>query len=79
MGITREAIERKYGGWGVGEKNNEEGEMVTYVAMTFYLSIVNTFFENIPNQIATYKSGGLQERRKAKSDRLLNVKTTRTT
>ena len=78
MGIIREAIERKYGGWGVREKN-EEGEMVTYVAMTFYLSIVNTFFENIPNQIATYKSGGLQEWRKAKSDRLLNVKTTRTT
>ena len=78
MGIIREAIERKYGGWGVREKN-EEGEMVTYVAMTIYLSIVNTFFENIPNQIATYKSGGLQEWRKAKSDRLLNVKTTRTT
>ena len=41
VGISREAIERIHGGWGVGEKN-EEGERVTYFAMAFDLSIVNT-------------------------------------
>ena len=57
VGISREAIERIHGGWGVGEKN-EEGEMVTVVAMAFDLSIVNTFFEKISNHLVAYKSGG---------------------
>ena len=57
VGISREAIERIHGGWGVGGKN-EEGERVTDSAMAFDLSIVNTFFEKRPNHIATYKSGG---------------------
>ena len=57
VGISREAIERIHGGWGVAEKN-EEGERVTYFAMTFDLSIVDTFFEKRPNHILTYKSGG---------------------
>ena len=57
VGISREAIERIHGGWGVGEKNGER-ERVTDFAMAFDLSIVNTFFEKIPNHIVTYKSGG---------------------
>ena len=64
-GISREAIERIHGGWGVGEKN-EKGEMVTDVAKIFDLSIVNTFLEKRPNHLVTYK-------RKTKSGRLLNV------
>ena len=59
MGISREAIERKHGGWGEGEKN-EEGERVTDFAMEFDLPIVDTFFEKKPNHIVTYKSGGRQ-------------------
>ena len=59
VGITREAIERIHGGWGVGEKN-EEGERVTDFAMAFDLSIVNTFFEKRPKHLVTYKSGGRQ-------------------
>ena len=35
-----------------------EGERVTYVAMTFDLSIVNTFSEKRPYHLVTYKSGG---------------------
>ena len=57
VGISREAIERIHGGWGVGEKNLG-GERVTDFAMAFDLSIVNTFFEKRPNHLATYKSGG---------------------
>ena len=57
VGISREAIERIHGGWGVGEKN-KEGERVTYFAMAFDLSIANTFFEKRPNHLVTYKSGG---------------------
>ena len=56
-GVSRKAIERIHGGWGVGEKN-DEGERVTYFAMAFDLSIVNTFFEKRPNHLVTYKSGG---------------------
>ena len=67
VGISREAIERIHGGWGVGEKN-EEGERVTDFGMAFDLSIVNTFFEK-----ETKPSCDLQEWRKTKSDRLLNV------
>ena len=37
-----------------------EGERVTYFAMAFDLSIVNTFSEKIPNHIVTYKSGGIE-------------------
>ena len=48
VGISREAIERIHGGWGVGEKN-EEGERIKGFAMAFDLSIVNTFFEKRPN------------------------------
>ena len=59
VGISREAIERIHGGWGVGEKN-EEGERVTDFAMAFDLSIVNTFFEKRPKHLVTYKSGGRQ-------------------
>ena len=59
VGISREAIERIHGGWGVGEKN-EEGERVTDFAIAFDLSIVNTFFEKRPNHLVTYKSGGRQ-------------------
>ena len=59
VGISREAIERIHGGWGVGEKN-EEGERVTDFAMAFVLSIVNTFFEKRPNHLVTCKSGGRQ-------------------
>ena len=55
-GISREAIERIHGGWGVGEKN-EEGERVTDFAMAFDLSIGNTFFEKRSNYLVTYKSG----------------------
>ena len=55
--ISREAIERIYCGWGVGEKN-EEVEMATYFAMAFDLSIVNTFFEKRPHHLVTYKIGG---------------------
>ena len=65
VGISREAIERIHGGWGVGEKN-EEGERVTDVAMAFDLSIVNTFFEKRPNHLVTYKSGGRQSQIKVK-------------
>ena len=36
VGISREAIERIHGCWGVGEKN-EEGEMVTAFAIAFDL------------------------------------------
>ena len=57
VGISREAIERIHGGWGVGEKN-EERERVTHFAMAFDVSIVNTFFEKRPNHLVTYKSGG---------------------
>ena len=67
VGISREAIERIHGGWGVGEKD-EEGERVTDFAMAFDLSIVNTFFEKRPNHLCY-----LQEWRKRKSDRLLNM------
>ena len=56
VGISRDVIERVHGGWGVAEKN-EEGERVTDFAMAFDLSIVNTFFENSPNERVTYKSG----------------------
>ena len=59
VGISREAIERIHGGWGVGEKN-EEGERVTDFAMAFDLSIVITFFEKRPKHLVTYKSGGRQ-------------------
>ena len=59
VGISREAVERIHGGWGVGEKN-EEGERVTDFAMAFDLSIVNTFFEKRPTHLVTYKSGGRQ-------------------
>ena len=55
VGISREAIERIHGGWGVGEKN-VEGERVTYFAMAFDLSIVNTLFEKRPNHLVTYNS-----------------------
>ena len=41
----------------MGEKN-EEGERVTYFAMAFDLSIVNSFFEKRPNHRVTYKCGG---------------------
>ena len=58
VGISREAIERIRGGWGVGEKN-EEGVRVADFAMAFDLSIVNTFKKR-PNHIVTYKSGGRQ-------------------
>ena len=34
VGISKEAIERIHGGWGVGEKN-EEGERVRDFAMAF--------------------------------------------
>ena len=62
VGVSRGAIERIHGGWGVGEKN-EEGERVTDVAMAFDLSI----------REETKPSCDLQEWRKRKSDRLLNV------
>ena len=57
VGISREAIGRIHGGWGVGEKN-EVGEGITDFAMAFDLSIVNTFFEKRPNHLVSYKSGG---------------------
>ena len=67
VGISREAIGRIHGGWGVGEKNGE-GEMVTDFAMAFDSSIVNTLFEKRPNHLCD-----LREWRKRKSDRLLNI------
>ena len=57
VGISREAIERTHGGCGVGE-NNEEGERVSYFAMAFDLSIINTLFWKKPNHLETYKGGG---------------------
>ena len=63
VGISREAIGRIHGGWGVGEKN-EEGERLTDFAMAFDLSILRE---------ETKPSCDLQEWRKRKSDRLLNV------
>ena len=41
----------------MGEKS-DEGERVTDFAMTFDLSVVNTFFEKRPTHIVTCKSGG---------------------
>ena len=54
--------------WLGSGRENEEGGRVTDFAMAFDLSIVNTFFEKRPNHLVT-----LQEWRKRKSDRLLNV------
>ena len=53
---------------GEWERRTKEGERVTDFAMAFDLSIVYTFFEK-----ETKPSCDLQEWRKTKSDRLLNV------
>ena len=70
VAISRKAIERIHGGWGVGEKN-EEGESVTDFAMAFDLSIVNRGVYLLREE--TKPSCDVQEWRKRKSDRLLNV------
>ena len=59
VGISRDAILRGYTVAGEKERSkNVEGERVTYFAMAFDLSLVNTFFEKRPNHIVAYKSGG---------------------
>ncbi|XP_066982188.1 uncharacterized protein [Macrobrachium rosenbergii] len=52
IGRTREGIERVHGGWGVGERNDEE-ERVVDCAVSFYLAVVNTWFEKKENQYIT--------------------------
>ena len=57
IGRGREGIDRIYGGWGMGDRKDEGGNIVD-TAFAFDLAIINTFFEKKVNQFVTYNSGG---------------------
>ncbi|XP_068240031.1 uncharacterized protein [Palaemon carinicauda] len=57
MGLSREGIERGYGGCGVGVRNYG-GERVIDLAVAFDLAMINIFFEKKINKLMIYNSGG---------------------
>ena len=67
IGRSRDGIERIHGGWGMRDRN-DEGENIVDTAMAFDIAIVNTFLREESEPVCD-----VQQWRKGKSDRLLDV------
>ncbi|XP_063706243.1 craniofacial development protein 2-like [Culicoides brevitarsis] len=56
VGVDNRGDKRWHGGFGLGDRN-EAGEEIFHFAKAFDLPIINTFFQNTQEHLATYQSG----------------------